>query len=211
MTELNDLQLHLLAKLGAAADAVRASWRTVELAAAATEGTDPGFGSRCRACGQVVALRPDKTLCAHPRPSTFQLCAGSGRGVTDSDWLERVREVVGRIDYRGDDYRFRVEVDAADPEGRVFIQLQHWRPDADTGVMAWGGGGKSYLSPHATVSEIVRRCLGLALAYEEHEVREWFRYLPEGWPADAEPVRVFGPHIDVDALAEVAHRLDVRP
>ncbi len=123
-------------------------------------------------------------------------------------WLAQVRQIVSRIQYRGDDYRFRVEIDAADPAGRVFIQLQHYRPDAYTSDMAWGSGGKSYLSPHMTPSEIVRRCLGAALAYEEHEVREFFRYAPE---PGAEPLPVFGPHISVDALWRVADILDVRP
>jgi len=124
-------------------------------------------------------------------------------------WLEHVQGVVDRVVYRPDTYRWRVEVDVEDPLGRVFVQLQHYRPDAFTGDMAWGSGGKSYLSPHMTDGELVRRLLGAALAYEEHEVREFFMYRPED--ADAgEERRVFGPHIDVDALWDVADQLDVR-
>lgn len=117
-------------------------------------------------------------------------------------FIKRVQEIVADIDYRPDGYRWRIEVDNNDPDGRVFIQLEHYRPDTFTGEMKWGGGGKSYLSPYMTVSEIVRRALGAAIAYEEHEVREEFKY---------KGVRIFGPHIDVEALVEVAERLDVRP
>jgi hypothetical protein len=137
--------------------------------------------------GVGVCWNPDNDRCIRYRPS---------------EWLTDIRAVVDQIGYR-DDYRFRVAGDvAAGGDGRVFLQLQHYRPDADTGAMAWGGGGKSYLSPHMTASEIVRRALGAAIAYEEHEVREFFRY---------RGARVFGPHISVDALVEVADRLDVRP
>lgn len=117
-------------------------------------------------------------------------------------FIKCVQEILDLIDYRPKDYRWRVEVDNEDPDGRVFLQLQHYRPDTFTGEMRWGGGGKSYLSPFMTTSEIVRRALGAAIAYEEHEVREEFKY---------RGVRIFGPHIDVEALVEVAERLDVRP
>lgn len=133
---------------------------------------------------------------------TTERTPAQARYLASLTWLNEVQDIVGRITYRPDTYRFIVEVDKADPGGRVYVQIEHDRPDAFTGEMGVGRGGKSYLSPHMTVSEIVRRCLGLALAYEEHEVREFFRY---------KGAQVFGPHIDVDALAEVAHRLDVRP
>lgn len=116
-------------------------------------------------------------------------------------WLDHVKQVVARVNYRPDSYRFIVAIDQADPAGRVYIQLEHDRPDAFTGAAGVGRGGKSYLSPHMTVSEIVRRMLGMALAYEEHEVREFFQYKGK---------RVFGPHIDVEALVEVADELDIR-
>lgn len=119
----------------------------------------------------------------------------------------RVRNIVARIRYRPA-YRFRADLDVTSPgSGRVFIQVQHLRPDVDTQQEAWGSGGKVYLSPHATEGEILRKCFGAALAYEEHEVREWFKYAPYGCsPAKA----IFGPHIDVAALWSTAHRLDVR-
>jgi len=120
----------------------------------------------------------------------------------NQQWLAQVQLLMGQVTYRPDSYRFIVAIDAADPEGRVYVQLEHERPDAFTGEPGVGRGGKSYLSPHMTPSEVIRRALGLALAYEEHEVREFFQYRGK---------RVFGPHIDVEALVAVADKLDVRP
>jgi hypothetical protein len=115
-------------------------------------------------------------------------------------FLDRVRDVVGRVGYR-EGYRWEVGTEPAHPFGPVFIELQHWRPDAVTGEFAWGGGGRRFLSPDMNDSEIVRTCLGAALSYEEHEVREFFTY---------KGARVFGPHLDVEALVEVADRVDFR-
>lgn len=107
---------------------------------------------------------------------------------------DRVRRIVGTIDYRPD-YRYDVDCDG----GGVYVELLHWRPDALDGHMAWGRSGRRYLSEDITVSQIVRTLFGLALGYEEHEVREFFRYRGK---------QVFGPHIDVEALVEVADRVD---
>jgi hypothetical protein len=110
--------------------------------------------------------------------------------------FDRTQRIAGDVGYRRD-YHFNVE----EIGGSVTIELRHWRPDADTGVMAWGSGGKRPIKPDATDSEIVRVLFAAALAYEEHEVREFFTYRGK---------RIMGPHISVEALMEVADRLDVR-
>jgi hypothetical protein len=109
--------------------------------------------------------------------------------------------VVANIRYKPG-YRLLLNVDQADPGGRLYLQVECDRPDVFTGVMGVGRGGKAYLSPHMTTSEIVRLAFGLFRAYEEHECREFFAY---------RGARVFGPHIDVEALVHVADVLDVRP
>lgn len=122
-------------------------------------------------------------------------------------FLEIVRDIVRRVEYR-DGYRWEVAIDQKDPAGRVYVQLLHVRPDAVTGEIGEGRGGKRYLSPHMTDSEIVRALFGAAKAYEEHEVREWFKYRPRD-QQEARPI--FGPHGDVDMLWRVADILDIRP
>lgn len=118
-------------------------------------------------------------------------------------WRATVADVVSRVKYR-DDYRFVTE---QEEDGRVYVQLLHYREDAMApGQFAWGKGGRVYVEPGAGVGAILRRLFGAALAYEEHEVREFFRWSPS---VGAEHRPVFGPHLDVRALWSVADQLDV--
>ncbi len=54
------------------------------------------------------------------------------------------------------------------------------------------GGRKWFLSPYMTKSEVINTAFMAALAAEEHECREFFKY--NGQP-------IYGPHWDVDKLA----------
>jgi hypothetical protein len=85
--------------------------------------------------------------------------------------------------------------------GRWYFQIQCEREDVITGEWGTGYGGKAYLSEHMTDSELVQVIFGLYKSYVEHEARETFHYKGR---------RVFGPHVDVNALWEVARRVDVR-
>jgi hypothetical protein len=74
-----------------------------------------------------------------------------------------------------------------------YLQWRFQAPDHTALVLdeqEWGGR-KWYVSPHATRSEVVQTLLKAALAAEEHEAREQFRY---------KGVAIFGPHHDVEAL-----------
>lgn len=81
----------------------------------------------------------------------------------------------------------------------VFVQVLCSRKDTNTGEEVLGRGGKRYLRADQTDSQIVRQIFGAFLAYEEHEIREAFLYRGK---------RIFGPHLDVEALVEVADRVD---
>lgn len=126
-----------------------------------------------------------------------------GLGSTPCPFAEsfvgRLNALVDRVTYR-DDYFWIV--------GRTpgmkypYLQIAHHRPEAITGRRAWGKGGKAYISEHATDSEIFQTMFGLAKAYEEHEVREFFR---------VDGVRPFGPHISAEALCSVADQYYARP
>lgn len=111
-----------------------------------------------------------------------------------------------RVDRLLDDIQlaesFQVHVRPDPGSDRLYMQVWCWRPDTFTGEMDWGRGGKAYLSPHATDSELVQTAFGLYKAYVEHEARESFLWRGR---------RVFGPHISTEALWEVAERYDARP
>ncbi|AWY06090.1 hypothetical protein SEA_ROBSFEET_84 [Microbacterium phage RobsFeet] len=87
------------------------------------------------------------------------------------------------------------------PDGRFYFQVTCWRRDTITGEMGRGYGGKAYLSPHATDSELIQTAFGLYKGYWEHEARETFIWRER---------RPFGPHISTEALWSVARQVDVR-
>lgn len=109
----------------------------------------------------------------------------------------RVKELIADIHYKPD-YRLYVGVSN---EGKIYLQVQCWRPDSITGEYDWGKGGKLHLSIHMTDQEIVQNAFGLYKAYEEHECREFFTYRGK---------RIYGPHISLEALLEVADRTTYR-
>lgn len=112
----------------------------------------------------------------------------------------RVRALVAQITYK-DGYRLICEWDKEHENTRMYLQVACYRPDSLTGDLDWGHGGKAYLSPHMGNGEIVKTAFALFKSYEEHECREFFKY---------DGRAVFGPHISVDALWQVANRLEVR-
>lgn len=62
-------------------------------------------------------------------------------------------------------------------------------------------GRKWLLSEHMTKSEIIQTAFKAVLTAVEHETREMFTYKGKA---------IFGPHFDVDVLAQVADCVDVR-
>ena len=79
----------------------------------------------------------------------------------------------------------------------MWVQVGMMRPDCDDPFLVEvGKGGKVYLSEHASEDEIVKKIMGLTLAYVEHETREGFYY---------KGVRLFGPHISLEAMMRNAH------
>lgn len=116
--------------------------------------------------------------------------------------VDKLWRILGAIDL-AENFSLRIGVDekVPAPYGAVFIQVRCWRRDVITGKWDFGWGGKATVSPFQTDSEIVGMAFGLYKAYFEHEARETFKF---------EDRRVFGPHIDVQALWSVARKVDVR-
>lgn len=88
-----------------------------------------------------------------------------------------------------------------DDEGRMYLQVQFRAACSTTSeVMDWAGR-KWFLSPYMTDSELIGTAFKAVMTAVEHEAREEFRYKGRA---------IFGPHIGVQALWEVANQLDVR-
>lgn len=117
-------------------------------------------------------------------------------------FYDRVLALVQHLDINRD-REYGLEVALPDwGSGLVGIQVLCERPDTYTGEYGTGRGGQRLLFPGQTDSSIVRTALAAFLAYEEHEVREAFTYRGK---------RIYGPHVDVDALVEVADRIEKKP
>lgn len=121
--------------------------------------------------------------------------------MTEQSFEDRLNDIASRITL-ADDFCIIIDRDKEDSYlGRYYFQISCFRRDAITGEMGMGYGGKAYLSPHATDSELVQTIFGLYKGFWEHEARETFQW---------DGRRIFGPHIATDALWEVARRVDVR-
>lgn len=124
----------------------------------------------------------------------------------DETFEQRLERIIGSIEL-AEDFALVYDQDTSffdaegNPAGRYFLQVGCWRMDTFTKKMGWGWGGKAYLSPHASDSELVQTAFGLYKAFWEHEARETFKW---------DGRRVFGPHIATEALWEVARRVDIR-
>jgi hypothetical protein len=113
-------------------------------------------------------------------------------------FLDRVAALAEDCNYNStSDYGLEVGI----ADGRVFIQVLCERPDTYTGEYGTGRGGRRFLDPAQTDSSIVRSIFAAFIAYNEHETREAFTY---------QNARIFGPHIDVGALVEIASRIEKR-
>lgn len=86
---------------------------------------------------------------------------------------------------------------------RLFLQVTFPQKCSMTRQVEIQKSRKWFLSPHMTNSEFVQTCFKAVMTAEEHEARESFQYKGSA---------VYGPHFDVDSLAELceAGRIDVR-
>ena len=118
----------------------------------------------------------------------------------DEDFLERIQALAARVKL-GMNCKVIVGRDEEIPNGRYYLQIECIRMDVITKKMGPGYGGKAYLSPHMTDSELFQIMFGLYKGYWEHEARENF---------EIDGLRPFGPHISTEALLTVARKVDVR-
>lgn len=118
----------------------------------------------------------------------------------NSDFYYRLETLVDRIKL-GMQCEVLIGQDQEVINGRLYLQIRCYRMDVITWKMGYGYGGKAYLSPHMTDSEIFQVAFGLYKGYWEHEARENF---------EIDGVRPFGPHISTEALISVAKKVDVR-
>lgn len=108
---------------------------------------------------------------------------------------EDFQNIIDSISYKN--FKFRI----GEKNGVYFLQVLFDAPDNYTGVIEEQRCRKWQLSTFMVPSEVVRTAYKAVLAAEEHEVGENFRYKGE---------LIYCPHIDVEAMVEIARRVDVR-
>ncbi len=119
-----------------------------------------------------------------------ELAKRSRRSLTLSD----VQTVLADVSFNG--HEFIVEP----AEDGFHLQLCCEEEDVYTGVRCVQRGRKWHISRCASRSAIVQTAFKAVITWQEHEVREHFRY---------QGVQVFGPHFNVDRLADLCR--SIRP
>ena len=116
--------------------------------------------------------------------------------------LDDIRAVVSDVSYKG--WEFKIDADILENgDFRPWLQVLFWGHDNENRVAGdlLIPGRKWFLSPYMTESEVVGTAFKAVLTAEEHEAREKFKWRGRS---------VFGPHIDVESLWEVADALSYR-
>lgn len=111
------------------------------------------------------------------------------------EFLEKFKEIVSRIEFGN--WEFHVGMKGKTP----YLQIRFYAPNNDTGALELQTCRKWMLSQHMTTSEVVLTAWKAVQAAVEHEAREQFLYRGK---------RIFGPHIDVEALVKASRKIDAR-
>lgn len=103
--------------------------------------------------------------------------------------------LIARVEFGN--WRFHVLMDG----DRPYLQLRFAALCSSTNCTQVQHGRKWPLSPFMTDSEVITTAFKATMTAMEHETRERFTFKGK---------KIFGPHIDIDALWEVADRTDDR-
>lgn len=111
--------------------------------------------------------------------------------------IDDVIRTLSQVHYKDWEFLFVITGDFG------YLQIQFNAPDNDAfikGTIKRYHSRKWLLSQHMTKSELVTTALKAVLTAEEHEAREQFSY---------KNIRIFDPHVDVEALVEAYTRDDL--
>jgi hypothetical protein len=97
------------------------------------------------------------------------------------------------------DYHFQIQTTG---HGQLYLQAEYVEQDVYSGDPAVQKTRKWMLSEHMTKSEFVQTCFKAVMTSYEHRARESFLFRGR---------RVFGPHIDIEALWSNCETTEVRP
>lgn len=111
---------------------------------------------------------------------------------------DQIQEILSEVKYGN------MEFHVGQKDNTLFLQLRWNGVDTYTNAAERQHSRKWQLSEYMTKNEIIQTAFKACLTAEEHECRERFRYKNKS---------IFGPHFDVDTLAEICSKkenLDLR-
>ncbi len=91
-----------------------------------------------------------------------------------------------------------VILDGRSPHTAWFIQVTYMEADVDTGEVTAQRAREWLIKPTMTEGDVVRTAYAAVRRSYEHVISEQFTYKGK---------RVFGPHIDIDALLDACERV----
>ncbi len=86
-------------------------------------------------------------------------------------------------------------------EGSMYLQVQFYDKDIHTGIIEKQHGRKWTISKFMISDEIIRTAYAAVELANIHEIRENFLYKNEN---------IFGPHLSIESLVEIAHNRKFR-
>lgn len=107
----------------------------------------------------------------------------------------RLKTIVNNIEIF--DRKFLITRVSTDPSAGWFLQVTYDEIDVDTGRVAEQRSRKWLIEPDATETDVVRTVFAAVSRSYAHVIAEHFTYKGK---------RVFGPHVSIDALIDVAGR-----
>lgn len=111
--------------------------------------------------------------------------------------LEQLKLIVSAIEFQ--DWHFTVGEMTRNGSPGFYLQVYFWAADNEGNrpEMTRQNGRPWYVSSWATPAEVVQTALKAVLTALEHEAREQFLYQGKA---------IFGPHLDLQALLQMADR-----
>jgi len=113
-------------------------------------------------------------------------CIELVKSLEDSLTIHQVKDILSQIKYSSHTF------EAEEAPGGFHVWIVGMEQDAYSGEPALQQGRKWFVSLNCERSDVVRTAFKAVSTWAEHEARENFKY---------KKVRVFSPHIDLDALA----------
>lgn len=111
-------------------------------------------------------------------------------------YLQEVEDILAQVKYKDVEFKAGTidDDDDDDSDFYLFLQCAGWEADNVTGEAKLFFGRKWLIPTPITKTDIVNTAFKAVMTWEEHEIREQFKYRGKS---------IYQPHFDPDELAEL--------